>query len=132
LTQELTTLETALKNARKPSYDLHILCPKCGKESTTNNGEWLIWCGKEEHAKAILKAARGYLKLLKDIKSNKLKIVPDVNNCFSGNKDLYGKINTLFFEIYNQPSTCLWDSIPEEDKFKPMGLCCPCRKCRSY
>ena len=27
---------------------------------------------------------------------------------------------------------CLWDSIPVEDRYKPMGLSCPCRKCSAY
>ena len=27
---------------------------------------------------------------------------------------------------------CLWDSIPVEDRMKPMGLSCPCRKCSAY
>lgn len=33
----------------------------------------------------------------------------------------------------NIPKTkCLWDSIPGEDRMKPMGLSCPCRKCSPY
>lgn len=28
--------------------------------------------------------------------------------------------------------SCLFDSIPVEDLYKPMGLHCPCRKCSSY
>lgn len=27
---------------------------------------------------------------------------------------------------------CLWDSIPVEDRMKPMGLSCSCRKCSAY
>lgn len=27
---------------------------------------------------------------------------------------------------------CLWDSIPVEDRMKPMGLSCPCMKCSAY
>ncbi len=27
---------------------------------------------------------------------------------------------------------CLWDSIPVEDRMKPMGLSCPCRNCSAY
>lgn len=27
---------------------------------------------------------------------------------------------------------CLWDSIPVEDRMKPMSLSCPCRKCSAY
>jgi len=27
---------------------------------------------------------------------------------------------------------CLWDSIPVEERMKPMGLSCPCRKCSAY
>lgn len=27
---------------------------------------------------------------------------------------------------------CLWGSIPVEDRYKPMGLSCPCRKCSTY
>lgn len=27
---------------------------------------------------------------------------------------------------------CIWDSIPVEDRMKPMGLSCPCRKCSAY
>jgi hypothetical protein len=27
---------------------------------------------------------------------------------------------------------CLWDSIPIEDRMKPMGLSCPCRKCSAW
>lgn len=29
-------------------------------------------------------------------------------------------------------SKCLWDSIPVEDRYKPMGLSCPCRKCSAW
>jgi len=36
-------------------------------------------------------------------------------------------------QIGNIPETkCLWDSIPVEDRMKPMGLSCPCRKCSAY
>ena len=32
-------------------------------------------------------------------------------------------------QIGNIPDTkCLWDSIPVEDRYKPVGLSCPCRK----
>lgn len=35
--------------------------------------------------------------------------------------------------IGNIPETkCIWDSIPVEDRMKPMGLSCPCRKCSAY
>lgn len=27
---------------------------------------------------------------------------------------------------------CLWDSIPVEDRMKPMGLSCSCKKCSAY
>lgn len=27
---------------------------------------------------------------------------------------------------------CLWESIPVEDRMKPMGLSCPCNKCSAY
>lgn len=27
---------------------------------------------------------------------------------------------------------CLWDSIPAEDRYKPVGLSCPCRKCSAW
>lgn len=55
-------LETALKNAVSPSYDIHTTCEHCGKEGKSNNGEWLIWCGPEKHAKAVLKAAQNWLE----------------------------------------------------------------------
>jgi hypothetical protein len=42
-------LKTALKNAVKPSY-------------AEEQCEWVLWCGAEEHAKAILDAAKAYLK----------------------------------------------------------------------
>jgi hypothetical protein len=29
-------------------------------------------------------------------------------------------------------TNCLWESIPVEDRMKPMGLSCPCRKCSAY
>lgn len=61
----LAILEAALKNAVRPEYDFYAKCSHCGKESLTDNGEWLIWCGEEEHAKAILQAAKKYLKLWK-------------------------------------------------------------------
>lgn len=36
-------------------------------------------------------------------------------------------------QIGNIPETkCLWDSIPVEDRMKPIGLSCPCRKCSAY
>ena len=57
---EIEGLETALMNAVKPSYDLHIGCPNCGEYGVTDNGEWLIWCGEKHHAEAILEAARRY------------------------------------------------------------------------
>lgn len=31
-----------------------------------------------------------------------------------------------------QETKCLWDNIPAEDRYKPMGLSCPCRKCSAY
>lgn len=35
--------------------------------------------------------------------------------------------------IGNIPETkCIWDSIPVEDRMKPMGLSCPCRKCSAW
>lgn len=58
------TLETALKNAVGPSYNLYVTCPDCNKEYTTDNGEWLIWCGAKEHAEAVLKAARCHSNLI--------------------------------------------------------------------
>jgi len=27
---------------------------------------------------------------------------------------------------------CLWDTVPIEDRMKPLGLSCPCRKCTAY
>lgn len=27
---------------------------------------------------------------------------------------------------------CVWDTIPKEDWNKPMGISCPCRKCRPF
>jgi len=27
---------------------------------------------------------------------------------------------------------CLWDSIPVEDRYKPMSLYCPCKKCTAW
>lgn len=27
---------------------------------------------------------------------------------------------------------CIWDSIPVEDRYKPMSLSCSCRKCSAY
>lgn len=32
----------------------------------------------------------------------------------------------------NIGTKCLWDNIPIEDRMKPMGLSCPCRKCSAY
>jgi hypothetical protein len=57
---DLNTLETALKNAVKPSKTLHVVCRECGPFST-DNGEWLLWCGEKEHAQVLLDAARAYL-----------------------------------------------------------------------
>lgn len=35
--------------------------------------------------------------------------------------------------IGNIPETkCLWDSIPVEDRYKSMGLNCPCAKCSAW
>lgn len=35
--------------------------------------------------------------------------------------------------IGNIPETkCLWESIPVEDRHKPMGLSCPCAKCSAW
>lgn len=35
--------------------------------------------------------------------------------------------------IADIPDTkCLWDSIPVEDRYKPMSLSCPCAKCSAY
>lgn len=59
--EEIPHLKTALMNAVKPSYDIHIMCPSCQKEVKTDNGEWLIWCGEKHHAEAILEAAKRYL-----------------------------------------------------------------------
>ena len=57
-------LDNGLRNAIKPSYDIHITCPNCDKEGTINNGEWLLWCGHEKSAQALLDTA----KLLNKIK----------------------------------------------------------------
>lgn len=27
---------------------------------------------------------------------------------------------------------CMWDGLPERDRFKPMGLSCPCPKCSAW
>lgn len=27
---------------------------------------------------------------------------------------------------------CIWDSLPTEDRYKPMCLSCPCPKCSAY
>lgn len=27
---------------------------------------------------------------------------------------------------------CIWDSLPAEDRYKPMCLSCPCPKCSAY
>lgn len=54
---EIAGLDTALKNAVKPSFDIHTTCPECSAQIKVDNGEWLIWCGKKEHAEAILQAA---------------------------------------------------------------------------
>lgn len=35
-------------------------------------------------------------------------------------------------EFKIKDTKCLWDSIPIEDRMKPMGLSCPCRKCSTY
>ena len=51
-------LKAALRNAVKPNYDIHVLCPSCDKQVTTDNGEWLLWCGEEKHAQALLDAAQ--------------------------------------------------------------------------
>ena len=36
------------------------------------------------------------------------------------------------FKLWDMETKCLWDSIPVEDRMKPMGLSCPCRKCSAY
>jgi len=59
---DLEKLATALMNATKPDYELHITCPHCHKQGTTDNGEWLLWCGSEEHAQVMLDASRAYLE----------------------------------------------------------------------
>lgn len=46
-------LETALMNAVKPS------------DQTEKYGEWVLWCGMEHHADAILQAAKAYLDRMK-------------------------------------------------------------------
>lgn len=78
----ISRLKTALKNARQPSYDIHIICPECDTQATTNNGEWLIWCGDKEHAQALLDASRAYLSLLE---SKEWAIVPCTQTV-----DMYG------------------------------------------
>lgn len=35
-------------------------------------------------------------------------------------------------EFKIKETKCLWDSIPVEDRMKPMGLSCPCRECSAY
>lgn len=54
-------LEAALMNAVSPAYKFHAHCPDCQVEFETDNGEWLIWCGTEQHANAILEAAKRHL-----------------------------------------------------------------------
>lgn len=37
------------------------------------------------------------------------------------------------YTAYNSTSTpCFFDSIPEKDRMKPMGISCPCPKCTPY
>lgn len=54
-------LTTALMNAVKPSYGVHADCPECRHKFVQDNGEWLLWCGMEDHAQVILDAARAWL-----------------------------------------------------------------------
>lgn len=51
-------LKVPLMNSIQPEYNFHATCNKCGEETETNNGEWLLWCGEKHHAEAILSAAR--------------------------------------------------------------------------
>ncbi len=58
LIEAVPDLEITLRNATKPSYDFHATCGECGKETKTNNEEWLIWCGRKEDAENLLVVAK--------------------------------------------------------------------------
>lgn len=57
-------IDSALRIAVKPEYDIHVRCPACSKEVTVDNGEWILWCGEEEGAQALLAAARILSRLI--------------------------------------------------------------------
>lgn len=45
--------------------------------------------------------------------------------------DLEREINDLKFDSLRKekPVPCMWDSIPQTDRMKPMGISCPCPRC---
>lgn len=51
LPRDTETLQTALMNAVKPNYH-------------EESGEYVLWCGTEEHAQSILNAAKIVLNIL--------------------------------------------------------------------
>lgn len=50
-------LGAGIKNAVKPNYGVHAECPKCRHKFIQDNGEWLLWCGMESHAQALIDTA---------------------------------------------------------------------------
>jgi len=42
------------------------------------------------------------------------------------------KVEPVIVDTFPQPyngDQCMWDNIRPEDRNKPMGICCPCKKC---
>lgn len=59
-------IEATVRNAVKPSYNIHTECPECGEDITCDNGEWLLWCGNEAHAQTLIDSTKHLLKGIKD------------------------------------------------------------------
>lgn len=54
LIKAVPDLEATLRNCVKPSFEFHATCRACGKETQTDNGEWLIWCGLKTSAQNLI------------------------------------------------------------------------------
>lgn len=64
-----------------------------------------------------------------DLDGVQLEDRPKPNEINDYNLDLHEEFTR---ERHDPMCECLWDSMPESDKNKPMGLSCPCPKCSPY
>lgn len=71
----------------------------------------------------------------KDVKIDRYEAAKKIEILLIRNsgKDFFPNIPINPFGTKAAPhQRCVWDSIPEEDRGKPMGISCPCPRCSAY